>query len=123
MTNTSKYLHAIADSPTCWNSFYLAWNRLLLLKNHINVVLSSLATKFDRDSKKDYKTLHDIMLSSEEWDLLRDLRPILRPFAEATDLLGGSNYCTFSMMNPVLIQIKKQFTPPTSHNVEQDYGN
>jgi len=63
------------------------------------------------------------MLSSEEWDLLKDLRPILRPFAEATDLLGGSNYCTISMMNPVLIQVKKQVTPPASHNTEQDYGN
>lgn len=63
------------------------------------------------------------MLSSDEWDLLRDLRPILRPFAEATDLLGGSNYCTFSMINPVLIQIKKQFTPSNLHNIGQDYGN
>jgi hypothetical protein len=94
-----------------------------LLKKHINIVLNSLATQFDQDSKKDYKTLFDIMLSSEEWDLLRDLRPILRPFAEATDLLGGSNYCTFSIINPVLIQIKKDFTPPTSYNVDQDYGN
>jgi hypothetical protein len=87
------------------------------------VVLSSLATKFDQDSKKDYKTLHSIMLSSEEWDLLKDLKPVLRPFAEATDLLGGSNYGTFSMMNPILIQIKRQFTPPLSHNTEHDYGN
>ena len=87
------------------------------------MVLNSLASQFDQDSKKDYKTLHSIMLSSEEWDLLKSLRPILRPFAEATDLLGGSNYCTFSMMNPILIQIKKQFTPPASYNVERDYGN
>ena len=70
-------------------------------------MLNSLAIKFDSDSKKDYKTLHSIMLSSDEWELLKDLRPVLRPFAEATDLLGGSNYCTFSMMNPILIQIKK----------------
>ena len=86
-------------------------------------MLNSLATKFDSDSKKDYKTLHSIMLSSDEWELLKDLRPVLRPFAEATDLLGGSNYCTFSMMNPILIQIKKRFTPSASHNVEQDYSN
>ena len=86
-------------------------------------MLNSLATKVDPDSKKDYKTLQSIMLSSEEWELLKDLRPVLRPFAEATDLLGGSNYCTISMMNPILIQIKKQFTPPTSHNVDHDYGN
>jgi hypothetical protein len=36
---------------------------------------------------------------------------------------GGSNYCTFSMINSVLIQIKKDFTPPTSYNVDQNYGN
>jgi hypothetical protein len=82
-----------------------------------------LATGSDQDSKKDYKTLYNIMLSSEEWDLLKELKPVLQPFAEATDLLGGSNYCTFSIMNPILIQIKKQFTPPFSYNVNQDYGN
>lgn len=77
----------------------------------------------DQDSKKDYKTLQSIMLSPEEWDLLKELRPVLRPFAEATDLLGGSNYCTFSIMNPILLQIKKQFTPPSSYSSNQDYGN
>jgi hypothetical protein len=40
-------------------------------------VLNSLATKVDSDSKKDYKTLQSIMLSSEEWELLKDLRPVL----------------------------------------------
>ncbi|CAB5337003.1 unnamed protein product [Rhizophagus irregularis] len=84
-SNTSKYLHTIADTSTRWNSSYLAWN------------------------------------SSDEWDLLRDLKPILQPFAEATDLLGGSNYCTFSIMNPILTQIKKQFAPPISYNINHDY--
>ena len=82
-----------------------------------------MATNFDQDSKKDYKTLQSIMLSSDEWDLLKELRPVLRPFAEATDLLGGSNYCTFSIMNPILIQIKKQFTPSISYSANHDYDN
>ncbi|GES78995.1 zinc finger BED domain-containing protein 4-like [Rhizophagus clarus] len=65
----------------------------------------------------------EIALQNEEEDNEQDedLRPILRPFAEATDLLGGSNYCTFSIINPILIQIKKQFAPPASHNVNHDY--
>ena len=82
-----------------------------------------MGTNSDQDSKKDYKTLQSIMLSPEEWDLLKELRPVLRPFAEATDLLGGSNYCTFSIMNPILIQIKKQFISPLSYNANQNYGN
>jgi hypothetical protein len=59
-------LHLIADTPTHWNSSYLAWNRLLLLKNHIAMVLTSLATKNDLDSKKDHNILQKIMLSPEE---------------------------------------------------------
>ncbi|GES96177.1 zinc finger BED domain-containing protein 4-like [Rhizophagus clarus] len=96
-SNTSAYLHTIADTPICWNSSYMAWNRLLLLKNHINVVLNMLGSQFDQDSKKDYKTL------------------------QTTDLLGGSNYCAFSIINPILTQIKKQFVPSASHNVNHDY--
>ena len=49
---------------------------------------------------------------------IKNLRPILRPFSEATELLEGSNYCTFSIMNPILIGIKKQFAPNTIN-----YGN
>lgn len=85
------------------------------------MVLHILAVNSDQDSKKDYKTLNSIMLSTEEWELIKELRPILRPFAEATELLGGSNYCTFSMINPVLILIKNQFTPSTSQDT--NYGN
>ncbi|CAG8611509.1 2147_t:CDS:2 [Rhizophagus irregularis] len=51
------------------------------------------------------------MLSPEEWDLLKDLKPILRTFSEATELLKGSSYCTISIMTPILIGIKKKFTP------------
>jgi len=47
------------------------------------------------------------MLISEEWDLIHDLILILNPFAEATEILGGSNYCTHSIINPILIDIKK----------------
>ena len=116
-------MHAIADSPTRWNSSYLAWNRSLLLQNHIRMVLNTLAAKSDSDSKNDYKTLQKIMLSQDEWDLLKDLKPILRPFAEATELLGGSNYCTFSIMNPVLIGIKKRFASSIRNINIVNYGN
>src|SRR3954451_830301 len=78
------------------------------------MLISTLATKNDLDSKKDYKRLNSIMLTSDEWDLIQDLIPVLKPYAEATELLGGSNYCTHSMMNPILINIKKRFRPSSS---------
>ncbi|EXX72013.1 hypothetical protein RirG_073290 [Rhizophagus irregularis DAOM 197198w] len=48
----SEYLHVISDSPTRWNSSYLAWQRLLKLKNHIIMLINTLTTKNDLDSKK-----------------------------------------------------------------------
>lgn len=75
------------------------------------MLLNTLATKNDFDSKKDYNRLSNIMLTSDEWDLIHDLIPILKPFAEATEILGGSHYCTHSIMNPILINIKKRFCP------------
>lgn len=71
------------------------------------MLLNTLATKNDRDSKNDYKRLNNIMLTSEEWELIQDLMPVLQPFAAATEILGGSSYCTHSIMNPILIDIKK----------------
>jgi hypothetical protein len=115
---TAEYLHAIADCPTCWNSFYLAWRRLLKLKKHINMLLNILNSKNDRESKKDYKNLQKIMLSEEEWNTIKKLIPVLRPFAEATELLGGSTYCTHLMMIPILIDIKKKLTPKSRRSID-----
>src|SRR5277367_6300430 len=82
------------------------------------MLLNILATKNDLDSKKDYSRLSSIMLTSDEWDLIRDLIPILKPFAEATEILGGSTYCTHSIMNPILINIKKRLSPITTRGIE-----
>ena len=53
------------------------------------------------------------MLTIDEWDLIQDLIPVLQPFAAATEILGGSSYCTHSIMNPILIDIKKKLHPIT----------
>ena len=82
------------------------------------MLLNTLATKNDSDSKKDYNRLNSIMLTSDEWDLIQDLIPILKPFSEATEILGGSTYCTHSIMNPILINIKKWFHPITTRDIE-----
>ena len=34
------------------------------------MLLNTLATKNDSDSKKDYNRLNSIMLTSDEWDLI-----------------------------------------------------
>jgi hypothetical protein len=51
------------------------------------------------------------MLTNDEWDLLRDLIPILGPFEEATRYLGGSNYSTHSIMKPLITEIINKLKP------------
>jgi hAT family C-terminal dimerisation region len=94
----------------------LAWQRLLKLKDCINVLVSTLSTKNDPDSKKDYKRLKKIMLEEEEWGVIKDLIQILRPFAEATNYLGGNKYCTYTIMIPTLIKIINRLKPMTAED-------
>lgn len=78
------------------------------------MLISILSTKPDSDSKRDYKRLKQIMLEEEEWEVIEDLLPILQPFADATDYLGGNKYCTYTTMVPTLINIFKNLKPLTS---------
>ena len=55
-----------------------------------------------------------MMITNQEWDLIQSLIDILEPFAEATDYLGGSSYCTYSIINPVIEEIKRRLAGPSS---------
>ncbi|GES85923.1 zinc finger BED domain-containing protein 1-like [Rhizophagus clarus] len=114
VSQTSDYLNVIADVTTCWNSSFLAWQRLLKLKDYINLLISTLLTKLDPDSKKDCKRLKQIMLQEQEWDTIKDLVSILKPFAEATNYLGGNKYCTYTIIVPTLIKIINRLKPSTA---------
>ncbi|CAB5336226.1 unnamed protein product [Rhizophagus irregularis] len=108
----AKYLrYVIADVLTHWNSSYLAWCRLLELKGYICTLEANLAEETDQDSKKDSQRLTKVMLTNDEWDLLRDLISILGPFEEATQYLGGSNYSTHSIMKPLITEIINKLKP------------
>ena len=92
---------------TRWNSSYYAWERLIKIKNYIQVLIIELTNNAnDIDAKKDGKLLEKIMLSSDEWDLLQNLVVILGPFEEATRYLGGEQYITHSIMIPLIEEIK-----------------
>ncbi|CAB5370731.1 unnamed protein product [Rhizophagus irregularis] len=76
----AELLHNIMNFPTVW------YPHSLPLKNH---------GKFSR-----------IMLHQSEEELIRDLQSILKPFLEITELIREGNYCTYSLINPALLEIK-----------------
>jgi hypothetical protein len=86
----------------------------LLLRDAISVLNTKLARETDIDSKKDSKQLKEIMITTQEWDLIQKLVEMLEPFAEATDYLGGSSYCTHSIINPLIEEIKRKLASSES---------
>jgi len=53
------------------------------------------------------------MLEEEEWNVIKELILILKPFAETTNYLGGNKYCTYTVMIPTLIHIINRLKPST----------
>ena len=101
----------IQDIKTRWNSSYLAWERLLKLHNAINILIATMSTQSDADTKKDLKRLKEIMLSDDEWKLMKQLTKLLQPFYDATKLLGGEKYATASFMYYVVATLQTKVIP------------
>jgi len=121
---TSKYLlHAINDTPTRWNSSYLAWTRLILIKEFILDLNATLELQSDADSKKDARRLKEIMLTKDEWKLIQDLLQVLGPIEEVTTFLGGSFYVTHSIMNRLIKQLMQKFTPDIEEPDTTNFDN
>ncbi|CAG8556312.1 7748_t:CDS:2 [Ambispora gerdemannii] len=57
-----------------------------------------LSHDFDRQVRADANVLKNLLLSDNEWKCLNELVILLKPFATATTLLGGSQYPTLSQM-------------------------
>jgi hypothetical protein len=120
LEDNDHYLRVISDVPTRWNSSYLAWKRLLKIRNLIDVMASSLSIDSDAQARKDGKRLKKINLVDDEWEALKKLTNILEKFAEATEILGGSNYTTISFMYQALEIIKKDINVLIEEPVEID---
>src|SRR5262249_33066183 len=92
------FYRAITDIETRWSSTYIAWERLIILKPFIDIVVTSLNASKDQNSKDDTKRLTKINLTNDEWEIIRDLLEILGPFAKLTETLEGTKYATMSFV-------------------------
>ncbi|CAG8850344.1 2350_t:CDS:2, partial [Gigaspora margarita] len=92
---TSTYFHVKMDVPTHWNSSFLAWERLLLIKDTIDIVITTLT------------------------NLMRDLVDILGPFFETTEELGGSKYITIFYILLSILGLMRNLTSSTSYTNDE----
>ncbi|GBC41325.2 ubiquitin-conjugating enzyme [Rhizophagus irregularis DAOM 181602=DAOM 197198] len=80
--NPSELLHTIMNLSTCWDP-------------HILI-------------RKDFRKCEQIMLSHDEQRSIQNLQSILKPFLEITELLREGIHCTYSLINPALLNIKNK---------------
>lgn len=82
-------LKLIQDVSTRWNSTLHMIERLLLLREPLSAVVSSLPTG-------------PPFLSATEWEMLSDWVPVLKPVEKMTIEMSGEQYPTMSMIIPLV---------------------
>lgn len=80
----------VSFCPTRWSSFFLAIDRILSIKVHLEKVLQEME-------------LDNLRLS--DWKTLQSIHQLLKPFAKYTALIRGENYTTISTVIPVIMEI------------------
>lgn len=120
LEDNDNQLRIIADVPMRWNSSYLAWKRLIQIQSIISMMITNLTLNNDLQAKKDGSRLEKINLTTDEWNTISLLTTVLRPFAEATELLGGSKYATISFMYNAIMVIKQGLSFTTMSDIDFD---
>ncbi|CAB5374909.1 unnamed protein product [Rhizophagus irregularis] len=89
--DSANFLYTIMKFPTYWKSY-------------------SLAEKYEK-----------IRLTQDEQKLIQDLKSLLGPFLEITEILREGAYCTYSLINPALLEIKNKFCSESVTTVEINF--
>jgi hypothetical protein len=119
--NYPHILKPILDVKTRWNSTYKAWVRLLDLKDAIKELINRMQFESDRDTKYDAKRLKKIMLSHQEWTLIKELVFILKDFNDITTTLSGNSFVTLSLVYPTISHLIKKLQSQISDNNDDDF--
>ncbi|CAG8489150.1 22907_t:CDS:2, partial [Cetraspora pellucida] len=85
------------------------------LRAKIDVSTPTLSVSSTSEARKDARRLKEIQLTDNEWDLMQDIVNILGSFFEVTELLGGSEYVTFSYMIPSILGLIDKLDCSTDH--------
>lgn len=101
MLNTQTPLKLIQDVSTRWNTVYYMMERLIEVRWPVVAVLSNP----DVTKKSHAATLE---MTTEQWNLMTEVSPLLKPFELATVLLSSEKGATSSCVFPVVIGIRER---------------
>ncbi|XP_046666815.1 E3 SUMO-protein ligase ZBED1-like [Homalodisca vitripennis] len=85
----------VQDVATRWNSSLMMLERLLKLKLPLTVALASLTDAEERN------------LDADEWIIIEETIPVLKPALSMTEKLSGEQYPTMSLIVPLIRGLQK----------------
>lgn len=91
------------DVATRWNSCLLMIERLLQLKDALSIAVTSIPNL-------------SLFLDAQEWNILNDCVPVLKPIEFLTTVLSGEKYITMSSIIPLIRALQfslRNMTPST----------
>jgi hypothetical protein len=119
-------LRTITDTKTRWDSSYQSWQRLLKLRSAIEWLSVTLPLQKENGTKEDSTQLNCLMLKDYEWELLKELVEIFKPFDELTTYFSGIQYTTLSVVNPSIEALKFEYADyiinESDEFIEDDFG-
>jgi zinc finger BED domain-containing protein 1 (E3 SUMO-protein ligase ZBED1) len=110
IANNKPVRTVISPTETRWNSFYLALERLVDIHSSICILAAKLdGNDSEEESREVSRNLNEKKLTDNEISFAKDLIEILKPFEEATRIVGGSKYATLCIMVPVIKNLENRF--------------
>ena len=105
--SSNHIVEPIRDVVTRWNSTFKVLCRLNELKAAIKLLISTLKNESVKDYRDDGSLLESLFLNDDQWNTVSELIMLLKNFAAATEILGGSNYPTLSITYPIISNLFK----------------
>jgi len=102
----NSILDTIKPNNTRWNSTFYAYERLILLKSAIITLKETLLQDKNNNNQKEGELLEEMLPTTNEWKVIKELTELLRTFEIATRLLSGQQYPTLSLIYPTMVSLK-----------------
>ena len=94
----TEFIGVVKSSATRWSALFLMIDRLLKMKQMIDLVM----VEYSRSNIQKDKVMTEKNLTTEEWKILNDMKKLLHPFQIATDTLQGDMNVTSSLIIPTI---------------------
>src|SRR3989337_1575518 len=108
-------IDGVKSNNTRWNSTFYAYERLLLLKSAIITLKETLLQDKNNKNQREGELLEEMLPTTNEWKVIKELTELLNPFEIATRLLSGQQYPTLSLIYPTMLSLKNLLLTDFNH--------